>query len=474
MHWERSKSRRFGAALTALVFFGACSGSGGNSDATDTSTPSTSALSVSKASTLGSDGGVNPTVVADPETSDVYMAWAEELKASAGEEAALRAVVARSDDGGKTFGEPVAASASGDRVTSSTVAPTQVAVGPKGVVYLLYGHTTPDVDPQIYERGKNALRIVRSEDGGKSFGTPVDLAPDESEETTMSMSNLLVGRDGDVYVSWLDDRELIAHAKDTAGKPAAGGHSHEEAPPTQLRMARSDDEGRSFSESVLVKKPVCATCGTQMAQRADGLLLITTRSEETPKGSYDAVRDVFVSTSSDEGSTWSKDKKIHDDAFKVSVCPGITSGLAVGDDGRIHAAWYTGTERGSGPGVYYAVSDDAGKTFSKPVALLRDTWVPYSDVKLVVGDGGDAWVAFEDRRGSKDLVTVARVGSRGDPELAKGWPGSAPDIAAIGSDALLTWSTAANEDDDETAEHAAHQDHDSGAAVRSLIVSGEG
>ena len=450
------KGRMFAAAMSGLVLFGACSGAGdgetgsGAEPAGDKVKPD-GVVMVSKALTLTPEKGLNPTVAVDAKSGAVFLSWAEEVEPAPGasggeaEAATWRAVVARSDDGGATFGPPVVASAAGHRVATSTVSPTRVAVGPEGEVYVLYGRDVPDADPDLYEAGQTSPWVARSEDRGQSFGAPVEVAPAESANTTMGGSNLFVASDGDLYVSWLDERERIVHELATRGQPAPSGHSHEEAPPTQLRIARSSDGGRSFEPSVLAQQPVSASVGTQMAQGADGPLFISTRSEETRlKASYDAVRDMFVSTSTDDGRTWSTAKKVHDDGFKISSSPENTSGLVVDANGRLHAAWYTGTEGGAGPGVYYAVSDDGGSTFATPVGLLRDTWVPYSDVKLAVDADGQAWVAFEDRRGDEDQVVVARLDSAGRLELSKAGPGIAPDIATVGGKALLTWSPASS------------------------------
>ena len=448
------KGKMLAAVVAGLVLFGACSGSGDGENASGSVSDSAGGkvrpdgtVVVSKALTVTRQGALNPTVAVDANSGAVFLSWAEEVEPapgiSGGEAgpATRRAVVARSEDGGATFGAPVVASAAGHRVTTSTVSPTRVAVGPEGEVYVLYGRDVPGADPDLYESGQTSPWVARSEDRGQSFGAPVEVAPAESAATTMNVSNLFVARDGDVYVSWLDERERIAHELATKGQPAPSGHNHEAAPPTQLRMARSSDGGRSFEASVLAQQPVSASVGTQMAQGKDGPLFISTRSEETNlKASYDAVRDMFVSASTDEGRTWSAAKKVHDDGFKISGSPDNTSGLVVDDNGRLHAAWYTGTEGGAGPGVYYAVSDDGGDTFTPPVGLLRDTWVPYSDVKLAVDSDGHAWVAFEDRRGDEENVVVARLDPGGRLEMSKAWPGSAPDIATVGGKALVTWS----------------------------------
>jgi hypothetical protein len=141
--------------------------------------------------------------------------------------------------------------------------------------------------------------------------------------------------------------------------------------------------------------------------------------------------------------------KLHDDRFKVSGCPDVTAGLAVDSKGRLHAAWYTGSDRR--PGVFYAVSSDHGQTFSEPVALLTDEWLPYGDVKLALDAKDNAFVAFEDRRGETDLIRLARIGVDGAVVHAEPWAGTGPDLAVIGDSALVVWGGLGPEGDEESA-----------------------
>lgn len=162
-----------------------------------------------------------------------------------------------------------------------------------------------------------------------------------------------------------------------------------------------------------------------MAQGKDGPLFATTRSAFVElKGSHDEVRDQFVVASTDDGATWSKPVKTHDDGFIFASCPDITAGPAVDSRGRLHAAWQTGTE--AHPGFFYAVSEDDGKTFSKPLTLLTDEGV-----------------TFEDRRGEVDRIQMVRIDpARGTARFAKAWDGRDPDIVATGPDeALVAWAT---------------------------------
>ncbi|MGH9000483.1 MAG: sialidase family protein, partial [Acidimicrobiia bacterium] len=166
-----------------------------------------------------------------------------------------------------------------------------------------------------------------------------------------------------------------------------------------------------------------------------------------PAEGEDPVMEIVVARSADDGDTWSEPAKFHDDGFKMSGCPDVAAGLAADSGGRLHAAWYTGTD--SHPGVYYAVSDD-GVSFSQPVALLNDEWVPYADVRLVIDGDDQPWVAFEDRRGEVDQVQLVRI----DPDtsaasFAAALPGHGPDLVAGDDWALLTWQSNPKSEDDE-------------------------
>lgn len=402
-------------------------------------------LDVSDPMDLAQPGGRNPTVAVDPAKGAVYLAWAREVPGAAPlatmrqrkrQDPVLEVLVARSDDGGGHFGAPVRVNAPQDKVNSSAVNPARVAVGGEGEVFVLYSREDQNFAlPGSPYRGRMLSRLVRSNDGGRHFSEPVEIGGEATEGavTSLGMTNLFVAPDGALYASWLDTRETFAYILE-----------HQKDPPSelyasQLRVARSTDGGRSFAKSALAAEPVCVCCGTKVAQGRGGPLYASTRSSwRELKGSVDAVRDIIVSASRDRGTSWSKAVKVHDDGFKISGCPDVTPGLSVDSKGRLHAAWYTGTERR--PGVFHAVSSDQGETFSEPVALLTDEWLPYADVKLAIDVQDNAWVAFEDRRGETDLIQLVRIGADGSVSRAQPWPGTIPDVATIGDAAVITWS----------------------------------
>jgi hypothetical protein len=400
--------------------------------------------------------GAGQTLARDAKSGAVFLAWLRDVPGQAkvdGKDPDGQIVVATSTDDGKTFGEPVVVSTAEQKAFyTATANPAQVVVAPDGKVYVAY---TSVAKSEWSEFGASLSHIVRSEDGGKTFSAPVQMITDEREKLeagigTSYMNNLYPSKDGDLFYTFLDERDVFAAKKKAkeAGDAEHSGHDKKEEPATQLRITRSTDGGRTWSPSTLVGMPVCGCCSTVITENGKGDLFAGTRSAFLElEGSYDAVRDLVIAKSTDDGATWSGLTKVHNDGFKVSGCPDVSAGLAADSAGRLHAAWYTGTE--SHPGVYYSRSDD-GQTWTKPLALLHGKWAPYADVRLVMDGKDNPWVAFEDRSGDVDQVRVARI----DPNsmavsFAAPVPGRGPAMAVGDGWALLTFeSNPANEDDE--------------------------
>lgn len=130
-------------------------------------------LVLSEPLTLKREGARNPTAAIDRRSGVLYLAWAQEVPGPAAKEKddkkidpKLQVLLARSTDGGRQFGPPVVVSTPKDHVASYTVSPTQVAVGPKGEVYVLYEHSDPAFKVPGWQRGRTLPRLARSDDGG--------------------------------------------------------------------------------------------------------------------------------------------------------------------------------------------------------------------------------------------------------------------------------------------------------------------
>ncbi|MGH8555966.1 MAG: sialidase family protein [Methylococcales bacterium] len=375
--------------------------------------------------------GSDPTVAVNIQTGTRYAAWIRPGKDS------TQVVVARSDDG-QNFTDPVVVSGGDTDIVSATVSPAQVAVGPNGEVYVLYERR---VTSRIFEPGRGIPRLARSSDGGRSFEAAIDVAMADSVETSAESPGLAVASNGALIVAWLDHREAFARAKlPEDQRPEDKRWLDSDDPEVEVRLSRSTDGGRNFGPSLLVAAGASERSRIALEFSPDGRLYGAWRAKLNQfKGSYDAVRDALVAFSDDGGLSWSAPVKVHDDRFKAGDCPEITLGMDTDSQGRLHVAWYSGS--GIRPGIYYAVSEDRGLSFSKPLTVLADSWVPYADVKLAVDGSDQAWVAFEDRRdGSGEHVVLTRIDPRGTPHQPRPWPGQAPDLAAHSDSVTLLWT----------------------------------
>ena len=142
----------------------------------------------------------------------VYLAW------TVGEDAGADIRLARSDDGGVTFGEPQVVAAS----SSYSDAP-RLAVDAAGVLHLAFHETAGGP----FERSH--IRYTNSRDGGRSFAAPREIsAPAPAAAVSAAFPALGVDAAGTVVVSW----ELVADLRQR---------------PRGLAIAVSRDGGSTFT-----------------------------------------------------------------------------------------------------------------------------------------------------------------------------------------------------------------------------------
>jgi hypothetical protein len=339
-----------------------------------------------------------------------------------------------------------------------------MAVGPREQVYVVAGQRR-DATPAGQRRGGTSANefdqqqvIWRSIDGGTTFEGPWLV---DANGHRQGDQRIATDRDGTIYVSYMDHENL---------NPGA---------PTRLRLARSRDEGRSFTAETI---PVTSVSDKpELAVSADGRRIAIV---------YEATPGPTIVTSNDGGTTWNNgrliepsngrhfwpealtfapdgalwfavpsmsdadiakrvqtDVQLHvfrstDDGRswrdqRMSVSPRFLNGCAhdpgcrvrlpsigIGIDGggQVHAAYTEGT----GPGHAYALlltsSSDAGRTWSptRPVsAAPRPSSNDVADHDFPsVASNGQAHVCVvwvDDRRGALD--TFARCSA----DRAKTW-----------------------------------------------------
>ena len=243
----------------------------------------------------------------------------------------------RSDDGGRTWSDPVA------------VSPT---------VRRIFGD-----DPEAEEEG--ARDAARLQDGGDGDGDGDGEGDGDEEEEepsvvgtkrTVQGSQPAVAPDGALYVTWMDS------TNDKAFEGLA-----------EIFVARSDDGGATFTRPVrasVFNEPGFAPrnsffryWGSVFPQIAIGLeeeIYVVYTALPADKKNDDG--DIYVVRSLDQGETWSRPNRLNDDrTSRLQFFPSV----ATDPNGVVHVMW--GDMRDDRAStryhIYYTRSDDQGTTW---------------------------------------------------------------------------------------------------------------
>lgn len=243
--------------------------------------------------------------------------------------------------------------------------PPKVAVGPKGEVYVCWANERA--------RWKGDIRFARSTDGGKTFSKAITINSDaNSEPTGHAFQSLAVGRDGRIFITWIDERNKRAEDRGA-----------------EIWMSTSEDGGRTFSPDRKILADVCECCRTNIQIDSAGRLFLSYR---TVPASGPALRDIIVASSQDGGKSFST-TRVSADGWEINACPVTGPALCVDKHGRLTVIWFTGS--GDRPALYFATSSDHGRSFA-PRRLLDAEQKMGKHAQAAAGDDGRVLVAWDD------------------------------------------------------------------------------
>lgn len=268
-----------------------------------------------------------------------------------------------------------------------------------------------------YEQPKNrealSVGLSWSKDNGRTW-VPATTPHRDNTETEHSFGGLFDLAAGGFGVIWLDGRAMNG-GKDDADMALWGTTYGADGKP-----------GPEMS----VDARVCECCQTATAVTSDGPI-VAYRDRSAGE-----IRDVALARLS--AGKWSAPAVVHADNWKIDGCP--VNGPAVDASGRtVAVAWFTAV--GGKGQVFIAFSQDAGRTFGRPVRVDDGAGAGRVQVALLPDGAAVTWVESTNPGSQIRLRRVASDGTRGPSvTVADGAGTQYPRMARRGEELLLAWA----------------------------------
>ena len=321
--------------------------------------------------------------------------------------------VQSSTDKGLSFAEPVKVNVKPEKIIAKGENRPKIKFDAQGNIFLTWALSTG-------KRHVGHIRFSRSTDGGKTFAAPVTLN-DDGKEVGHSFDSLLVGKNGEVFVVWIDARDTAA-AK-AAGKTFDG---------SSLYYTVSKDGGKTFAKNQLLIPHVCQCCRLQTALASDNTPVVMWR--HIFEGS---IRDHALIKFKD-WQTPSELRHVGQENWKIDACPHHGGGLVISDD-VYHAVWFSNSD--SKKGLFYAYSTDAGQHFSTPVNFGGDG-AGHAHVQAIGQKVAIVWLEFDGKVNRVQLLKSKDAGktwSKAETIATTSEKADNPFLLSDGATLYLSW-----------------------------------
>ncbi len=234
----------------------------------------------------------------------------------------------RSEDGGKTWQQPVNL---GNLVETIASRGNDVQLAAKGENLLAVWQTKGELS------GMGPLASAYSRDNGLTWKAGINPAANNAGD--QSHLDLIADRQGRFHAAWLEDPE------------ETGWQS--------LRYARSLDNGEHWNKPVTLDDSTCSCCWNAFALSPDNKLNLLYRDMKP--------RDMALLESNDDGKSWQRASTVGSFGWQFDGCPHVGGSLAydgAGHPGKLKSLVWTGA--GQNAGLYYLSSENSGKSWSMP------------------------------------------------------------------------------------------------------------
>jgi hypothetical protein len=292
----------------------------------------------------GFEAAGDPVVAAGPD-GEFYMAGIAFKRTAPSAGRASSVWVAKSTDGGRTFGQVTMVAQSLTQGTfhdKEWIAVDQTDGPGRGNVYCVWAMFQPYGSQMVF---------ARSTDGGRTFSKPPRILSDlPGLEFQLQGAQIVVDNSGTIHITWIDFQ---------------GG---------QHRYVRSTDQGQSFSDPVDIGS--VTEIEYQLPNGGYRTPTLPALAIDNTGGPYDGSlyltwndmrngdADVLMIYSHDDGSTWSDAIRVNDDT-EDSGADQFFPSICVAGNGTVCISFY---DRRDDPNntllmVYHAQSIDGGDTF---------------------------------------------------------------------------------------------------------------
>jgi hypothetical protein len=267
---------------------------------------------------------------------------------------------------------------------------------------------------------------TRSADGGQSFS---ELRPITSNNESQRFVALGLDADGSVFAAWIDKRNRVPAREEGRKYEGAG-----------LFFASSKDGGASYSETRMAADNTCECCRLGLAFAGPGRPVVVFRN--IFEG---GVRDHAVMTFADP-ATRGEVRRVSNDNWQIAACPHHGPSLSISSAGTYHVTWYTNGK--ARKGLFYARSQDEGRTFSDPLPLGRANRNPTRPYVLAGPHGTTmVWKEFDGEKTAVNAMTSRDEGKSWSTPVAIATTSDTSDhplLVGDGQKIYLSWMTKAD------------------------------
>jgi hypothetical protein len=252
------------------------------------------------------------------------------------------------------------------------------------------------------------IRMLRSGDGGKTFSAPFTVH-DDRQQITHRFESIAFDRKGDLYVTWVDKRDLdAAPGRERAGEVTAvpvkavaqspekavapsreGGGKRSSYVGAAIYAKVSKDGGKTFGADLKLADHSCECCRIAMVDSPQSGMVAMWR--HVFEGS---IRDHGFASLSNLGGKHPP-ARATEDGWVLAGCPHHGPGLANASPAGFHSVWF-GLKEGKSAVRYGRLSEQG-----LPVGNVRELPDDKAEHADVVADGKSvaiAWRSFDGER----------------------------------------------------------------------------